>query len=226
MVPNHSVQSLIMSTVVTAKLQEQFDAGLETRADFIIDQPLEHYGQVDHAVWQQLYARQLGIPWGISEAAHSERDASQTYQYRAFGVPLVSLKGGTGDDLVVAPYATLLALAVDPEGAVGNLREMASRGWIGRYGFFESVDFRRARFSVHNRAVIVRSFMAHHQAMGLLSLCNLLRDNSMQRRFHAETMVAATELLLQERIPALLAGGEDEEVFEAMMRVSTAPSAS
>lgn len=175
---------------------------------------------------QQLYARQLGIPWGISEAAHSERDASQTYQYRAFGVPLVSLKGGTGDDLVVAPYATLLALAVDPEGAVGNLREMASRGWIGRYGFFESVDFRRARFSVHNRAVIVRSFMAHHQAMGLLSLCNLLRDNSMQRRFHAETMVAATELLLQERIPALLAGGEDEEVFEAMMRVSTAPSAS
>ncbi|KAB0654192.1 phenylalanine 4-monooxygenase [Burkholderia diffusa] len=61
MVPNHSVQSLTMSTVVTAKLQEQFDAGLETRADFTIDQPLERYGQVDHAVWQQLYARQSAL---------------------------------------------------------------------------------------------------------------------------------------------------------------------
>ena len=61
MVPNHSMQSPIMSTVVTAKLQEQFDAGLETRADFTIDQPLEHYGQVDHAVWQQLYARQSAL---------------------------------------------------------------------------------------------------------------------------------------------------------------------
>ncbi|KAF1063657.1 phenylalanine 4-monooxygenase [Burkholderia gladioli] len=50
-----------MSTVVTAKLQEQFDAGLETRADFTIDQPLERYSRVDHAVWAQLYARQTAL---------------------------------------------------------------------------------------------------------------------------------------------------------------------
>ncbi|MBB5409094.1 phenylalanine-4-hydroxylase [Paraburkholderia sp. HC6.4b] len=50
-----------MSTASTAKLKEQFDAGLETRADFTIDQPLECYGTVDHAGWRQLYARQTAL---------------------------------------------------------------------------------------------------------------------------------------------------------------------
>jgi phenylalanine-4-hydroxylase len=45
----------------TAKLQEQFEAGLETRPDFTIDQPLSRYGAVDHAVWNQLYRRQAGL---------------------------------------------------------------------------------------------------------------------------------------------------------------------
>jgi hypothetical protein len=165
---------------------------------------------------QQLYARQFGVPWGISEAAHSERDGHQHYQYRAFGVPLMSHNAGAAQDLVIAPYATLLALTVDREGATRNLREMASRGWIGRYGFFESVDFRDTRFTAHSRAVIVRSFMAHHHAMSLMSLCNALCDNSIHRRFHAETMVAATELLLQERVPALLAPDKDPELLDVM----------
>lgn len=165
---------------------------------------------------QQLYARQLGVPWGISEAAHSERDASRTYQYRAFGVPMMSLKANTAGDVVIAPYATVLAMAVDPEEATRNLRDMASRGWMGRYGFFESVDFRRVRFTTHSRAIVVHSFMAHHQAMSLLSLSNALCDNSMQRRFHAEPMVAATELLLQERVPALLAVEREDDLLDVM----------
>ncbi|PTE02202.1 phenylalanine 4-monooxygenase [Pandoraea apista] len=56
-----------MST--TAMLKEQFDAGLTTRPDFTIDQPVEQYGAVDHAVWQQLYARQTAmLPGRVCEA--------------------------------------------------------------------------------------------------------------------------------------------------------------
>jgi phenylalanine-4-hydroxylase len=42
-------------------LEEQFAAGLTTRPDFTIDQPVEQYGAVDHAVWQQLYERQTAL---------------------------------------------------------------------------------------------------------------------------------------------------------------------
>jgi phenylalanine-4-hydroxylase len=50
-----------MSSTNTAKLQEQFEAGLETRADFTIDQPLHLYSPLDHAVWKQLYTRQTAL---------------------------------------------------------------------------------------------------------------------------------------------------------------------
>ena len=43
--------------------------------------------------------------------------------------------------------------------------------------------------------------MAHHQGMSLLALANCLLHHIMSRRFHAEPMVRATELLLQERMP-------------------------
>ena len=44
--------------------------------------------------------------------------------------------------------------------------------------------------------------MAHHQGMSLVALANALLDEPMPRRFHAEPMVRAVELLLQERVPA------------------------
>lgn len=54
---------------LTAMLQEQFDAGLTTRSDFTIDQPVEQYGAVDHAVWQQLYERQTAmLPGRVCDA--------------------------------------------------------------------------------------------------------------------------------------------------------------
>src|SRR5207249_1969623 len=52
-----------------------------------------------------------------------------------------------------------------------------------------------------NRGMVVRCYMAHHQGMLFVALANALLDNVMQRRFHAEPMVRATELLLQERVP-------------------------
>ncbi len=151
---------------------------------------------------QQAYGLERGVPWGISEAAYSARDSARNYQYRAFGVPDLGLKRADSADLVVAPYASMLALSVDRAAATANLRAMEAQGWTGRYGFYESADFRFTWTAGHPRSV-VRAFMAHHQAMGLLALANALLDNPMQRRFHAEPLVQATEFLLQERVPAL-----------------------
>ena len=152
---------------------------------------------------QHLYGRASGVPWGISEAAFSARDGAQNHQYRAFGVPVIKLDGVANSRLVIAPYATMLALMVERRAAVENLKAMVSRGWVGRFGFFESIEFDGTRSRKRKHPTVIRSFMAHHQGMSLLSLCNVLLDQRMQRRFHADPMVAATELILQERIPAV-----------------------
>jgi len=86
-------------------------------------------------------------------------------------------------------------LTVDPAAAIRNLRRMAEFEWSGRYGFFEAVDYAKAGGQV------VRSWMAHHQGMSLLAACNLLCNSPMQRYFHSEPHVMATELLLHERVP-------------------------
>lgn len=150
---------------------------------------------------QMRYGRQRGVPWGISESAYADLDASRIYQYKAFGVPGLGLKRGLEGDLVVAPYATLLALQIEPRIAVDNLESLMKYGLYGDYGFYESIDFSRRRVRKGEKGVVVRTFMAHHQAMGFLSLDNLLNDGVMQRRFHSDVRVKATEPLLYERIP-------------------------
>ena len=152
------------------------------------------------AVARQIaYGKERGVPWGISESAYNARDLAMNYQYRAFGVPGLGLKTGLGDDLVVAPYATALALPVRPAEAIANLRRLIADEMLGAYGLYEAVDYTAARLRPGQRREIVRSYMAHHQGMSLLSLTNVLRDEVMQRRFHAEPLVQAAEPLLQER---------------------------
>lgn len=153
---------------------------------------------------QIAYARQRGIPWGISESAFSALDAHQIYQYRAFGVPGLGLKRGLEEDLVVAPYASALALAVAPVAAVRNLRRLsrlARLGLRGGYGYYDAIDYTRQRGSSGERGVIVYTYMAHHHGMTLLAIDNALNNNIMQKRFHADPRVRATESLLYERIP-------------------------
>ncbi|ANB03777.1 GH36-type glycosyl hydrolase domain-containing protein [Ectothiorhodospira sp. BSL-9] len=154
------------------------------------------------AVSRQIeYGRQRAVPWGISESCYNVTDMSQVYQYRAFGVPGLGFKRGLGEDLVIAPYATALALTVLPEEACRNLERMASTGFLGEYGFYEAVDYTPSRVPRGKSWFIVRSFMAHHQGMSLLALAHALLDQPMQRRFMADPQVRATELLLQERVP-------------------------
>jgi len=147
------------------------------------------------------YARQRDVPWGISESGYNTVDASMNYQYRAFGVPGTGMKRGLADDLVVAPYATMMGLMVHPEAAVENLQRMAALGFVGKYGFYEAIDYTPARVPRGQSFAIVKSFMAHHQGMGFLAMSYLLHDRPMQRRFESDPLFQATLLVLQERVP-------------------------
>ncbi|HEY6130454.1 MAG TPA: glucoamylase family protein, partial [Halioglobus sp.] len=154
------------------------------------------------AVARQIeYGRQRAVPWGISESCYNTTDMHQVYQYRAFGVPGMGLKRGLGDDLVIAPYATALALTVAPLEACRNLQMLSASGFSGDYGLYEAIDYTASRVPRGKNYAIVRAFMAHHQGMSLLAFAHLLLNQPMQRRFLSDPAVRATDLLLQERVP-------------------------
>jgi len=149
---------------------------------------------------QQEYAESKGILWGISESACARRNEAGDYHYEAFGVPTLARKKSDTEPLIVSPYSTFLALNVDREAALANLRQMDAMGWFGSYGFYEAADYTRARSRFRGaRYELVRSWMVHHQGMSLLALGNFLCDNVVQRWFHSDRRVQATELLLQEK---------------------------
>jgi cyclic beta-1,2-glucan synthetase len=154
------------------------------------------------AVRRQIdYGRQRGVPWGISESGYNTLDLQMNYQYRAFGVPGLGLKRGLAEDLVIAPYASALALMVSPQAACRNLERLAAEGLNGAYGLYEAIDFTPSRLPRGTPRVAIRQFMAHHQGMSLLSLAYLLLNKPMQRRFASDPMLQAVDLLLQERVP-------------------------
>ncbi|ORE98122.1 glucoamylase family protein [Aurantimonas sp. 22II-16-19i] len=150
---------------------------------------------------QRSYGRGLGIPWGISESAFNARDFEFTYQYSNFGVPGLGLKRGLADNTVIAPYATGLAAMIDPVAALENYGRLAAMGALGRFGYFEALDFTRSRLAKGETFAIVRNVMAHHQGMTIVAIVNTLKNGLMRNRFHREPMIKASELLLQERIP-------------------------
>ncbi|HXW18159.1 MAG TPA: glucoamylase family protein [Candidatus Acidoferrales bacterium] len=153
---------------------------------------------------QQKYAKRKSIPWGISECASSEKMAEGAYRYHAFGVPDLALSHEDGEDLMVAPYSTFLGLLVDAEGSVKNLKRLAKMRLLGAYGFYEGADFTPSRLGADGKCAIARCWLAHHQGMSLVAAASVLCGLSMQRRFHAEPMVGATERILHERMPRML----------------------
>jgi hypothetical protein len=147
------------------------------------------------------YAAQREVPWGISESGYNMVDANMNYQYRAFGVPGLGLKRGLEEDIVIAPYASMLALMVAPTKACTNLQLLSKEGFEGAYGFYEAIDYTPSRLPRGATNSIVRSYMVHHQGMSFLSLAYVLLNKPMQQRFESELRFNATLLLLQERIP-------------------------
>ena len=150
---------------------------------------------------QMQYAQERSVPWGISESAYNVRDLELTYQYSNFGVPGLGLQRGLADDLVIAPYATLLAAMYQPAAAAKNLARLEKLGARGPYGFYEALDFTRERVPEGQNVVIIMAYMAHHQGMSLVSIDNVLNENIMRRRFHREPQMQSAQLLLQERTP-------------------------
>ncbi|WCP12161.1 Cyclic beta-(1,2)-glucan synthase NdvB [Sphingobium sp. AntQ-1] len=170
---------------------------------FLRSDPATLLGQSDRTAvdLQHAYAAKHGIPWGISESSFASMGSDRVYRYHAFGVPGLGLRRGLARDLVVAPYATVLALAARTVLAVRNLRDLAGLGMLGRYGFYEAADFTPERVPEGERFAIVRSYMAHHHGMSMAALGNALCGDMFVRWFHADPHIRTIDLLLNERIP-------------------------
>jgi len=143
---------------------------------------------------QRAFARAHGIPWGISESGNAHRNDSGDYGYHAYGIPNIALFWEATAGPVVSPYSTFLALGVDSIEAISNLRQMASVGWVGTYGYYEAIDYT----TESHKGELVREWMAHHQGMSLLAIVNTLCDEVVQEWFHANPLVQSAELLLHE----------------------------
>ena len=177
-------------------------------------------------VWrQEQYGAELGVPWGMSESEYNLRDAEETYQYSSFGVPDIGYKRGLSESTVIAPYASGLAAMIDPAAVVRNYERMTGLGARGFYGWYEALDYTRARLPEGAEFVIIRAYMAHHQAMTLVAIANALSDGAMRARFHAEPMIQAVELLLQERVPrdVAVARPPPEQTKEIAVSANIAP---
>ena len=156
------------------------------------------------AIMSQIeYANRLRIPWGISESAFNLRDLNNNYQYKAFGIPWLGLKRGLADDVVISPYSTFLSLEDKSKDAIENLREIEEVGGFGKYGFYESIDYTLSRIGKKENA-IVKTYMAHHQGLILLSINNFINNNVLRKRFNLNPEIEATNILLQERMPCNL----------------------
>jgi len=171
---------------------------------------------------QKKYGLQRNMPWGTSESGFNSLDIHHDYQYKAIGVPWLGLKRGLIEDAVTSPYSTFLALHVDPEGAVQNISRLREEGLDGPYGFYESADYTPERLLFQQKRAIVKSYMAHHQGMSLLSLNNFLHENIMQERFHRDPEIHASRLLLLEKVPSnlLLIKENKEKVIPMKQEIS------
>ena len=147
------------------------------------------------------YAKALGTPWGISESAFNVKDLHSNYQYKAFGIPWLGLKRGLADEIVIASYASVLAITDKPKEVVKNLKELEKYGMYNKYGFYESLDFSPQRLRQNEVSNCVKTYMAHHQGLILLSINNLINNNIFQKRFMQNPEVEAASILLQERMP-------------------------
>ncbi len=150
---------------------------------------------------QKEYAKKLGITWGISESAFNLKDLNSNYQYKAFGIPWLGLKRGLADEMVVSTYGSILAIPDIPKDVVKNLKELEKCGMYGKYGFYEAIDYTPERVRNKHKFEIVKTYMAHHQALILLSINNLINNNILQERFIGNPEIKAVDILLQEKMP-------------------------
>ena len=170
---------------------------------------------------QKEYVKKLNIPWGISESAFHLKDLHNNYQYKAFGIPWLGLKRGLADEIVVASYGSILALTEEPKEVVENLKRLEKQGMYQKYGFYESIDYTPTRLKKGQEYALVKTYMAHHQGLILLSINNLFHKNILQKRFMKNPQMQAVDILLQEKMPEnVIITKEEKEKVEKMKYVN------
>jgi len=162
---------------------------------------------------QKKYCKERNVPWGISESAFYNFDVNLNYQYKAFGVPGIGLKRGLVNELVIAPYSSVLALLKDKRSAASNIRVLLNNGLEGRYGLYEAVDYTKERLKKGHKREVIKCFMIHHEGMSLLALDNTINENILQNRFHNIPRVKSAELLLQEKVPDIITYDREEKLM-------------
>lgn len=150
---------------------------------------------------QRKYCKKYNVPWGISEAAYSVKDLSGNYQYKAFGIPILGLKRGLEDELVVSPYSAFLALRFDPEASIENMKLLEKNKMFSKYGFYESIDYTKSRLKKGEESIIVKTYMAHHQGLIIAAINNLINKNTINERFFKNPEIESVDILLQEKMP-------------------------
>lgn len=128
------------------------------------------------AVQRRWATRHLGLPvWGLSPCLRPDGTG-----YGEYGVAVL---GSLGYDAgAVTPHASALALAVEPEAALANLREIAVRyEAYGEFGLYDAVD--------PLRGTVARSYLVLDQAMTFIALANHLCGGCVQKRFAADPVV-------------------------------------
>ena len=166
---------------------------------------------------QMEYSKHLNIPWGISEAAFNVKDLKSNYQYKAFGIPWLGLKRGLADEMVVSSYGGILAINEVPKEEIENLKRLEQEGMYGKYGFYESIDYTPERVERGKTSNVVKTYMAHHQGLILLSINNLFNKNILQKRFMKNPEIDAVSILLQETMPeTFLTTKEKKEKVEKL----------
>ncbi len=164
---------------------------------------------------QKEYAKQLNIPWGISESAFYLKDLQNNYQYKAFGIPWLGLKRGLSDEMVTSSYASILTINENPKDVVNNLKKLEKNGMYEKYGFYESIDYTPTRLKKGEKYALVKTYMAHHQGLILVSINNLFKQNIMQKRFMENPELKAVDILLQEKMPEnIIITKEEKEKVE------------
>jgi cyclic beta-1,2-glucan synthetase len=158
---------------------------------------------------QRVWGRSQDTPWGVSESAYFAQDHSLAYQYSPFGVPRLALKRMVANEHVVAPYASIMATMFDPHEAIINLRRLEQCGGRGAYGFMDALDYTPSRQRDTQTFSVVKNYMAHHQGMALVALCNVLCAAAPRHWFGAAPLVQAYDTLLHERAPRQIINSAD-----------------
>ena len=163
------------------------------------------------------YAEEMNLPFGVSESAFNLKDLQYNYQYKAFGIPWLGLKRGLADEMVVSTYSSILAITDIPKEVIKNLKILEQYGMYNKYGFYESIDFTPERVRKGQKAEVVKTYMAHHQGLILLSINNLINKMILQKRFTKNPEIQAVTILLQETMPEkAIITKEDKEKVEKL----------